>query len=56
MGTIVSLWRYDVAACVAPQSPKARQLAILRYASRGSFAAHPLDWPQIGCHQNGDMI
>jgi len=22
----------------------------------GSFAAHPLDWPQIGCHQTGDMI
>jgi hypothetical protein len=34
MGNIASPWRYDVAACVAPQSPKPRQLAILRYASR----------------------
>jgi hypothetical protein len=33
MGNIASPWRYDIGACVAPQSPKLRRPAIPRYAS-----------------------
>jgi hypothetical protein len=33
MGTILSPWRDDFAACFAPQSPKRRRSAIPRYVS-----------------------
>jgi len=40
MGTIASPWRYDAAACHAPQSAMLRRPAISRYASQA--AAFPI--------------